>query len=76
MDTGTRLLMIDDEVICKGTSLYHAPSDEIAWVAGTGDGAIIVETVNDAHEIPVASFKRGIRDGALVVESQPTGQIR
>lgn len=71
MVAGSRLLVIDGQDINEGTSLYHAPSDEIAWVLGRERESILVETVADSYEIPVEAFERGVREGKILVESQP-----
>lgn len=71
MGTGTRLLVVDGEEINEGTSLYHAPSDEIAWVIGRGSDTILVDTVDESYEIPLDAFERGVREGKILVESQP-----
>lgn len=71
MGTGTRLLVIEGQVIHEGTSLFHNPSNEVAWVTGRGSESIHVETVANSFDIPVEAFERRVRDGTIVVESQP-----
>lgn len=72
MNTESDRLVIDGELLTKGTSLFLKRTHEVAWITQIRDHLIHVETVTNSFKIHEAQFVKDIFHEDIVVESQPS----
>jgi hypothetical protein len=71
METTSDKLVIDGELITRGTSLFLERTREVAWITEIQDHLVQVETLTDSFEIHEAQFVKKVFHGDVLVESQP-----
>ena len=71
MSTEPDRMMIGDELIAEGTSVYFEDTDEVAWIEEIRDDCVHMICVNGPFKMDEQQFVRKIHADAIDVESQP-----